>query len=56
MHPVHASVSECVTQFSMKLLQLYIFGKLLVLMNFYALQYYLGLVNFGLLLSNSTFT
>ena len=27
-------------QFSVKLLQLHIFGKLLVLMNFYALQYF----------------
>ena len=27
---------------SLKLLQLHIFGKLLVLMNFYALQYFLG--------------
>ena len=44
-----------VTQFSLRLLQLHIFGKLLVLMNFYALQYFLGLMNFGLLLSNSTF-
>ena len=39
------------TLFSLKLLQLHIFGKLLVLMNFDALQYFLGLVNFGLLLS-----
>ena len=44
-------VRECVTQLSLKLLQLHIFGKLLVVMNFYALQYFLGLVNFGLLLS-----
>ena len=44
-------VPECVTQFSLKLLQLHIFGKLLVLMNFYALKYFLALVNFGLLLS-----
>ena len=42
---------ESVTHFSLKLLQLHIFGKLLVLMNFYALQYFLGLVNFGLFLS-----
>ena len=48
---VHASVRECVTQFSLKLLQLHMYGKLLVLMNFYALQYFMGLVNFGLLLS-----
>ena len=46
---VRACVRECVTQFSLKLLQLHIFGKLLVLMNFYALQYFLGLLNFGLL-------
>ena len=44
-------VRACVTQFSLKLLQLYIFGKLLVLMNFYALLYFLGLENFGVLLS-----
>ena len=48
---VHGCVRGCVTQFSLKLLQLHIFGKLLVLRNFYALQYFLGLVNFGLLLS-----
>ena len=46
-----ASVRACVKEFSLKLLQLLIFGKLLVLMNFYALQYFGGLVNFGLLLS-----
>ena len=45
-------VRACVTQFSLKLLQLHIFGKLLVLMNFYVHQYFLGLVNFGLLLSD----
>ena len=33
-------VCACVTQFSLKLLQLHILGKLLVLMNFYALQYF----------------
>ena len=44
-------VRAWVTQFSLKLLQLHIFGKLLVLMNFYALQKFLDLVNFGLLLS-----
>ena len=44
-------VRAWVTQFSLKLLQLHIFGKLLVLMNFYAFQYFLGLVNYGLLLS-----
>ena len=52
---MHPCVRECmrawVTQFSLKLLQLHIFGKLLVLMNFYTLQNFLGLVNFGLLLS-----
>ena len=41
---VRTSVSPCVrafvTQFPLKLLQLHIFGKLLVLMNFYALQYF----------------
>ena len=31
-------------QFSLKLLQLHIFGKLLVPMYFYALQYFFGLV------------
>ena len=50
---VRVCLRECVTQFSLKLLQLHIFGKLLVLMNFYALQYFLGLVNFGLLLSRA---
>ena len=48
---VHAYVRACVTQFPLKLLQLHIFGKLVVLMNFFALQYFLGLVNFGLLVS-----
>ena len=48
---VHARVRACVTQFSLKLLQLHIFGKSQVLMNFFALQYFWGLVNFGLLLS-----
>ena len=37
---VRACVHECARQFSPKLLQLHIFGKLLVLMNFYALQYF----------------
>ena len=45
------NLHRVVTQFSLKLLQLHIFGKLLVLMNFYSLQYFWGLVNFGLLLS-----
>ena len=36
---VRGCVRECVTQFSLKLLQLHIFGKLLVLMNFYTLQF-----------------
>ena len=48
---MRASVCAWVTQISLKLLQLHIFGKLLVLMNFYALQIFFGLVNFGLLLS-----
>ena len=48
---VRACVRACVTQFSLKLLQLHIFGKSQVLMNFVALQYFWGLVNFGLLLS-----
>ena len=48
---VHAWVRACVTQFPLKLLQLHIFSKLVVLMNFFALQYFLGLVNFGLLVS-----
>ena len=47
----HVCVYGGVMQFSLKLLQLHIFGKLLVLMNFYTLQYFGGLVNFGLLLS-----
>ena len=51
----HMCVRMCmrawVTQFSLKLLQLHIFGKLLVLMNFYALQYFLGLMNYSLLLN-----
>ena len=51
LHHVCASVRAWVTQFSLKLLQLHIFGKLVVLMNFYALQKFFGLVNFGLLLS-----
>ena len=46
---VHACVHAWVTQFSLKLLQLHIFGKLLVLMNFYDLQNFFCLVNFGLL-------
>ena len=51
LHHVCAYVCACVTQFPLKLLQLHIFGKLVVLMNFFALQYFLGLVNFGLLVS-----
>ena len=53
LHHVCVYVCVCVrafvTQFPLKLLQLHIFGKLLVLMNFYALQYLLVFVNFGLL-------
>ena len=56
---VRTCVRECVTQFSLKLLQLHIFGKLLVLMNFYALQYFLGCVNlwhnFSQICCSSTF-
>ena len=37
-----ACVRAWVTQFSLKLLQLHIFGKLVVLMNFYALQNFRG--------------
>ena len=48
---VRTCVRACVTQFPLKLLQLHIFGKLVVLMNFFTLQYFLGLVNFGLLVS-----
>ena len=44
LHHVCACVRGCVRVSR-------IFGKLLVLMNFYALQYFLGLVNFGLLVS-----
>ena len=51
LHHVCVSVRAWVTQFSLKLLQLHIFGKLLVPMNFYALQNFFGLVNCGLLLS-----
>ena len=51
LHHVRVCVRACVTQFSLKLLQLHIFGKSQVLMNFFALQYFWGLVNFGLLLS-----
>ena len=51
LHHVCAYMRAWVTQFSLKLLQLHIFGKLQVLMNFYALQYFLGLVIFGILLS-----
>ena len=55
LHHVCAYVRACVrarvTQFPLKLLQLHIFGKSQVLMNFFALQYFWGLVNFGLLLS-----
>ena len=51
LHHVCACVRECVTRFPLKLLPLHIFGKLVVLMNFFALQYFLGLVNFGLLVS-----
>ena len=35
-------VRAWVTQFSLKLLQLHIFGKLQVLIYFYALQYFFG--------------
>ena len=48
---VRACVRACITQFPLKLLHLHIFGKLVVLMNFFALQYFWGLVNFGLLVS-----
>ena len=48
---VRESVRAFVTQFPLKLLQLHIFGKLIVLMNFYTLQYFLVFVNFVLLLS-----
>ena len=51
LHHVCAYVRVCVKQFPLKLLQLHIFGKLVVLMNFFALQYFLGMVNFGLLVS-----
>ena len=51
LHHVRVYVRACVTQFSLKLLQLHIFGKSQVLMNFFVLQYFWGLVNFGLLLS-----
>ena len=51
LHHVCVYVRAWVTQISLKLLQLHIVGKLLVLMNFYALQYFWGLVNFGLILS-----
>ena len=51
LHHVCAYVRACVTQFPLKLLHLHIFGKLVVLMNFFALQYFWGLVNFGLLVS-----
>ena len=43
---VRTCVHAWVTQFSVKLLQLHIFGKLLVLMNFYTPQNFFGLVNF----------
>ena len=44
LHHVCASVCECVMQFSLKLLQLHIFGKLFVLMKFYPLQYFWGVL------------
>ena len=52
LHHVCASVRACVGHavFSETTTVTH-FGKLLVLMNFYALQYFWGLVNFGLLLS-----
>ena len=43
LHHVRVYVRACVTQFSLKLLQLHIFGKSQVLMNFFALQYFWGL-------------
>ena len=42
LYHVCVCMRECVKQFSLKLLQYHIFGKLLVLMNFYALQYFGG--------------
>ena len=49
MHPcMCAFIHECVKQTSLKLLYLSIFGKLLVLMDFYALQIVLGFLDFSL--------
>ena len=39
---VHACVRACVTQFPLKLLQLHIFGKLVVLMNFFCSSIFFG--------------
>ena len=48
---VRACVRACVTHFSLKLLQLHIFPQLVVLMNFDAVEYFSGLVDFDLKLS-----
>ena len=48
---VGACVRACVTQFSQRLLQLDIFCQRRVLMNFHALEYFLGFIHFELKLS-----
>ena len=51
MHHVCVCVLQCVMQFSPKVLQLQIFGKLIVLMNFHALENFVGFVDLGLKVS-----
>ena len=51
MHPVRACVRKCVSQIYPKLLQLQIFCKLIVLMNFHALENFFGFVDLGLKIS-----
>ena len=48
---VHACVHLLVTQISPKLLQLQIFGKLIVPMNFHALEIFWGFMDLGLKIS-----
>ena len=51
LHHVCECVRACVTQFSLRLLQLDIFCQRRILMNFNALEYFFGFIHFELKLS-----